>query len=392
MDFVDRFRKLSDRLSQLKPHIQTEQATQQALVLPFIKELGYDVYNPAEVVPEFTADVGTKKNEKVDYAILRDGDPILLIECKDFDIKLGREHRSQLSRYFMVTKARYGILTNGIIYQFFTELDEKNQMDNTPFLILDMENLDERLVRQLEHFTRDAFDAEKIFSSARELRFMRDIGREIAAEFREPSRDLVRHFAKQVYSGPLTKGRMEEFTHFVREALRTHVNDQVRSRLQSAMQTEGEETSISDSDKVASDAERSDAARQAWKTRRHSQDVQKNGGPGFEYYQYWKQLLANPEMHRVFESLCEHASSLGDDVRVYPTKYHINLSRKQRFGYLIFRPQRKLWLLNVRPDPDPKTYTWKAASRVCRRIQRVIHLAPYKSPSAAMTTLSAPSR
>ena len=159
--------------------------------------MGYDVYNPAEVVPEFTADVGTKKNEKVDYAILKDGNPILLIECKDFDIALGREHRSQLTRYFMVTKARYAILTNGIIYQFFTELDEKNRMDITPFLIIDMENLDERLVRELERFTKDSFDADKIFTSARELRFMRDIGREIAAEFREPSRDLVRHFAKQ---------------------------------------------------------------------------------------------------------------------------------------------------------------------------------------------------
>jgi len=324
MDFVDRFRKLSDRLSQLKPHIQTEQATQQALILPFIKELGYDVYNPAEVVPEFTADVGTKKHEKVDYAILKDGDPILLIECKDFDIKLGREHRSQLSRYFMVTKARYGILTNGIIYQFFTELDEKNQMDNTPFLILDMENLDERLVRQLEHFAKDAFDADKIFSSARELRFMRDIGREIAAEFREPSKDLVRHFAKQVYSGPLTKPRMEEFTRFVREALRQHVNDQVRNRLQSAMLSESEDASGPESS-----VEPEEPAPQE----------HLDGGPDFRVFNYWKQTQENSDVYNLFMELHDQVVSLGVDVNVIPSKSYISFKRGRNS------------VITVRPSP-----------------------------------------
>lgn len=338
MDFVDRFRKLSDRLSQLKPHIQTEQATQQALILPFIKELGYDVYNPAEVVPEFTADVGTKRHEKVDYAILKDGDPILLIECKDFDIKLGREHRSQLSRYFMVTKARYGILTNGIIYQFFTELDEKNQMDNTPFLILDMENLDERLVRQLEHFAKDAFDADKIFSSARELRFMRDIGREIAAEFREPSKDLVRHFAKQVYSGPLTKPRMEEFTRFVREALRQHVNEQVRNRLQSAMLSESEDTS-DDVDQTESDNSSTD------------------GLSEFSAFRYWNQLTANEELQDLFDDLHEFIVSLGEETCLEPNKYAfvVKRTRESFFNEFYVRPQPRNKLLRLALRLDPTT-------------------------------------
>ena len=236
------------------------------------------------MVPEYTADVGTKKHEKVDYAILKDGSPILLIECKDFDIKLGQEHRSQLSRYFMVTKARYAILTNGIIYQFFTELDEKNQMDVTPFLIIDMENLDERLVRELEGFTKDAFDADKIFSSARELRFMRDIGRKIAAEFREPSRDLVLHFAKQVYNGRMTQGRLEEFTKYVREALRQHVNDQVRSRLQSAILSDSEDETDDDDEDVKPDA------------------LPPDGSPDFSRYQYWNQTVANEEFHSLFKT------------------------------------------------------------------------------------------
>ena len=130
MDFTDRIRKLADRLIDRKPHIRSEEATKHSLVIPFIRDLGYDIYNPAEVVPEYTADLDTKKGEKVDYAILKDGKPIFLIECKDVGVTLAREHRSQLTRYFMVTRdARYAILTNGLIYQFFTELDEKNRMD-----------------------------------------------------------------------------------------------------------------------------------------------------------------------------------------------------------------------------------------------------------------------
>lgn len=301
MSFADRIRKLADRLSQLKPHIHTEEATKQSLVIPFIKELGYDVYNPAEVVPEYTADVGTRRNEKVDYAILKDGKPILLIECKDFDIKLGLEHRSQLTRYFNVTKARYAILTNGIIYQFFTELDEKNQMDVTPFLVIDMENLDERMLRELEHFTKERFDADRIFSSARELRIMRDLGREINSECREPSSDLVRHFAKRVYAGPLTRGRMDEFNRYVREAMRQHVNDLVRSRLESAIQSEPVEQVPEEAGQVTNGSAPDDPG-------------------GFSTFQYWHLLVANEDLHRLFSALHDYVVSLGEEVCVVPTK------------------------------------------------------------------------
>ncbi len=78
MDFIDRIRDLSTRIPKQLEHIQTEEATKNALIMPFISALGYNVFDPTEVVPEFTADVGIKKGEKVDYAIHLDGKPIML--------------------------------------------------------------------------------------------------------------------------------------------------------------------------------------------------------------------------------------------------------------------------------------------------------------------------
>ncbi len=358
MDFSDQITKLADRLRERKPHVRSEEATKQSLVIPFIRDLGYDIYNPAEVVPEYIADVGMKKGEKVDYAILKDGSPILLIECKDVSVALGPDQRSQLTRYFLVTpEARYAVLTNGIVYQFFTELDEKNQMDATPFLTIDMENLNGRHVRELERFTKDAFDADRIFSAARELRFMREIGERIAKEFRDPSEDLVRHFARQVYGKPLTKPRMAEFTRFVREALRAHVNDLVRNRLQSAMQTEPEVPPlvVEPNGESQSEAERKKRQREAGikaaDTRlRNQASRQSSEEPDYSKYQNWEQLKADPELYNLFMQLCEYGRSLGDDVLVNPTKYYISFWRKRTVAYVRARTGIRRLIVYVYAD------------------------------------------
>ena len=133
MELNNQLKALADKIILLKDKIETEESTKHAFVLPFINILGYDTYNPTEVVPEFTADLGLKKGEKVDYAIFQNNEPILIIECKNWKEKLS-VHGSQLFRYFHVTKTRFALLTNGIHYQFFTDLDEKNKMDQKPFL------------------------------------------------------------------------------------------------------------------------------------------------------------------------------------------------------------------------------------------------------------------
>ena len=114
MDFIEQLHALSAKVQKQKDTIQTEEATKNAFILPFISALGYDVFDPCEVVPEFTADVGIKKGEKADYAIFHDGKVIVLLECKKCGTDLSSCHASQLYRYFSVTEARIAILCDGI--------------------------------------------------------------------------------------------------------------------------------------------------------------------------------------------------------------------------------------------------------------------------------------
>jgi hypothetical protein len=133
MDFKDQIKQLGERVAKLKDQIQTEEATKNAFIMPFIQALGYDVFNPTEVVPEFISDIGLKKGEKIDYAIFKDGSPTILIECKHWAQNLNI-HDGQLLRYFHVSKAKFGLLTNGIVYRFYSDLVAANKMDEKPFL------------------------------------------------------------------------------------------------------------------------------------------------------------------------------------------------------------------------------------------------------------------
>ncbi len=153
MDFLDALKQFSARVGMLKDGIETEEATKMSLIVPFFQLLGYDVFNPTEFCPEYTADVGIKKGEKVDYAIILDKSPAILIECKWSGQCLDK-HSSQLFRYFGTTKAKFGILTNGITYQFFTDLDEPNKMDLTPFLEFNILEFTENVANEEKNFTK----------------------------------------------------------------------------------------------------------------------------------------------------------------------------------------------------------------------------------------------
>lgn len=236
MEFEERLAAMATKVRNQRDAIQTEEATKNAFVMPFISTiLGYDVFNPLEVVPEFTADVGVKRGEKVDYAIMRDGEVQILIECKKSTEGLKIEHASQLFRYFSVTNARVAVLTNGEVYNFYTDLDAPNKMDDRPFLVLDLADIDETLLPELRKLTKDVFDLDSVISAAEELKYVGALKRAIASQFREPDEDFVRLFTGRVYDGRFTQDTRAQFTALVTKASKQFLNEQVNDRLKTAL-------------------------------------------------------------------------------------------------------------------------------------------------------------
>jgi len=243
MDLADHLKILNERAIKLAGQLQTEEATKQSLILPFLQALGYDVFNPNEIVPEFTTDIGTKKGERIDYAILSQGKPVVLIECKTITDKLDKAD-SQLLRYFHVSPARFGILTNGIDYKFFTDLVEANKMDEKPFLQINILNIKEQDIVELKKFHKAVFNADQIFSTAAELKYLNEIKSILATEIETPSESFVKYFIGEVYSGKATVKVIEQFKGIVKKALNQFTSEIVSSRLKSVLDKEKEAEKI----------------------------------------------------------------------------------------------------------------------------------------------------
>lgn len=239
MDIQSQLRALSDKILTLKDQITTEEATKTAFVMPFINLLGYDIFNPMEVVPEFTADIGLKKGEKVDFAIFQEKEPILIIECKHWKENLGL-HDSQLFRYFHVTKTRFALLTNGIEYKFYTDLEEKNKMDLKPFLEFDITRLKEGTILEIQRFQKQNFDVENILNTASALKYTKELKKAFSEEIENPSADLVKLLINKVYSGRITQGVLTQFTEFTSKAINQFINEKINDRIQAALNSEKE--------------------------------------------------------------------------------------------------------------------------------------------------------
>ena len=235
MELIDQLSNLASRALKQLAHIQTEEATKTALVMPFINALGYNVFDPTEVVPEFICDIGTKKGEKIDYAIMRDGKPIILIECKHVGSDLNINHASQLFRYFHVTEARIAILTNGLIYRLFTDLEQANKMDERPFLEFDLTNFHENDVAEIKKLSKGSFNIDDMLFAAYNLKYMRAFKKYFEEQFAQPSADFVHFVSKQVYEGVLTNKLKEQFNILVHRSFHQFLNDKIAMRLRSAM-------------------------------------------------------------------------------------------------------------------------------------------------------------
>lgn len=240
MDFKDEIKQFGDRVEKLKNQIHTEEATKNAFIMPFIKALGFDVFNPLEVVPEYVADIGIKKGEKVDYAIMKEGQPAILVECKHWGESLD-PHNSQLFRYFHTTKAKFGLLSNGIIFRFYTDLIEPNKMDEKPFFEFNVTDIKDNQIEELKKFHKSYFDVDNIQNTASELKYMNEFKALINIEFQTPTEGFVRYFAKQLHQGVLTAKLVEQFSGLTKRSIQQYINDLITERLKSALKKENDD-------------------------------------------------------------------------------------------------------------------------------------------------------
>lgn len=232
MDFNEKITQFSKRVEIIKDNLLTEEATKTSIILPFFQILGYDVFNPCEFVPEYTADIGTKKGEKVDYAIMMDSDPLILIEAKPCSMQLTTKHMGQLMRYFTVTKAKFSILTNGILYKFYSDLEEKNKMDSVPFLEFNLLSFKKDDLEELKKFQKDTFNLKSILNSASDLKYLTMIKNVIDEQIKNPSDQFVKVLInKNIYSGTKTQAVLDKFKGIIQKAFEEYINDTITERL-----------------------------------------------------------------------------------------------------------------------------------------------------------------
>lgn len=239
MDFIDEVRALAAKTPGLLEHIKTEAAVRTALVEPFIRALGYDTSNPAEVVPEFGANVkisGVRQDEHVDYAVMKDGKPIIFIEVKPQDQDPNKGYKQLYDYFARFPEARIAIATNGVIYRFYADLEKNHIMDKTPFLELDMLNFQESLVEELKKLTKSAFDIDGMVTSANELKFVGGIFNILTQQVTSTNEEFAEYFFRQLCPDKSFRGGIrQQFATFTQKALKQFVREQIKSLLDASV-------------------------------------------------------------------------------------------------------------------------------------------------------------
>lgn len=330
MSFEDKIKSLAAKAEKTRGMLETEEATKNALVMPFIAALGYDVFDPTEVVPEFTADVGIKKGEKVDYVIKRGDDIVMLIEAKKVAADLALEHSSQLFRYFTTTKARIAVLTNGIVYRFYSDLEESNKMDEKPFLELNLLDLRESLINEVNKLSKSSFDLENMLEAASDLKYMREIRATLERQLETPDEELVKFFFQQANpSGRFVQSAKDQFAQLVKRTLLGFISDKVSDRLRAALaRADGSEVDESPAARDAeseSPQEDQDAASQA------STDGIITTEEELEGYRVAKAIICDllaPERVTYRDSKTYFAVLVDDNNRKPICRLHFNRSKK----------------------------------------------------------------
>lgn len=236
MDFKEQIKQLAERISKQKDSIRTEEATKNAFIMPMIAALGYDIFNPFEVVPEMDCDL-TRKGDKIDYAIKKNDATIILIECKHCKQNLDL-HNSQLAKYYAASNARFGVLTNGIEYRFYADLDKINIMDENPFLIVNMLDLSDNNIEQLKKFHKSYYNESDILSTAQELQITIQIKDMLIRNFKNPEDDFTRYFIRRMNDGKSNAKLIEIYKPILKKSIESVINEIISDRLNVTIKNE----------------------------------------------------------------------------------------------------------------------------------------------------------
>ena len=227
MGLFEDLRNLSEQIKKRQAHVKGEEATKQALVLPFLQILGFDIYDPTEVKPEYVADFAKKKSsgqfEKIDYSIYIKGEPAIFVECKAVDVAV-EDHDGQLARYFNSTPSvKLAILTNGLQYRFFTDLRAINIMDPTPFLEFNVLRVTEREAELVKPFTKENFNSAIIQRHAEEVISLEKVTALVNELLRNPSDNFIRFILGELelVGGRVTANVISRFEPIIKKSIQT---------------------------------------------------------------------------------------------------------------------------------------------------------------------------
>jgi hypothetical protein len=130
-------------------------------------------------------------------------------------------------------------LTNGITYQFFTDLEKPNKMDDKPFFEFNILDFKDRDIEELKKFAKMAFDLDTILTTANELKYTRAIQTRLAEWMTNPIEDFVRLVSSDLLGGRrFTPAIRDQFTLITRRAFEQLVSERINERLKGAMAPE----------------------------------------------------------------------------------------------------------------------------------------------------------
>lgn len=252
MVFFEDIANVAEKVRKRAELVKGEEATKMGLIIPFFSALGYDIFDPREVIPEFIADFATRSAgqfQKVDYAIAINGDIVMIVEAKGRDQK-PTAHDGQLKRYFNgLLKTKVAIVTNGIEYRFFTDLRHENVMDEEPFFSFNILNYEQKQIENIKLFHRDNFDSSLIKRQAEEMVYLQGMTKLIDNLLRDPSDLFIRFLVDQLSTvspncaveGRVTSKIIEKFKLIVKKSIQ---NSLVELMTQSISREMGEKSEV----------------------------------------------------------------------------------------------------------------------------------------------------